>query len=1079
MSRSVVRIILVAFVLFISRSVLWAQTNVEQYKSDKIIPPSPNAASLGNYGNYAQGTYNGIPSIMVPLYSTKAAGLSLDFTLSYDASGIKPLQDASAVGLGWALSYGGGVITRQVRGIDDFKPTVGYLGSGALPDATIWGGKYRQDITSANNLGWYFDNIRINYYDAEPDIFTFSMGPYSGRFVLDKTANGGKVLELDQTNLRITHDGQNSWTITDGNGYTYLFSTQETTEDYTYSQPGLSDDSPLSAFNDENNERYPIVTAWYLDQITAPDGETISFEYEYDYSLSSTMKYEQDYLMLSMQGTCDGGSPLPSYQKNECASKQSISGRMISRIVFDNGSIEFSNAPRDDIQSPYNGMSPKRYSQILVKDKLGGLIKKLAFTHTYFTDFYGYKRLKLDAVQEFSPTGEAIPAWQFTYFNPDMLPPKYTKGIDHWGFYNEAGNNTLLPAKYVQSMFGRWYNFDGANRRPSINVDAVRNGVLKSITYPTGGKTNFDFELNEYTNLYDDEKFDVIVHNPALQSGPIGQPTEQHDQQVTFTLTQTQDVVFVYNVTDIYQLGLPTDLVNFYAGLWDANDHLMTMFPTYDVTGTYINSQTMTLGPGTYILKVLAMEGYVTGVTATWQEQVPVAQRKGGGLRIKRIENIDNTGGVSVKTYQYNNGAQSTGLQLNPVKYDYRIEMGQGEYHPDPTGSVYCNFLGEYLVRQSSSIQPQGFSFRGGIIGYSKVTETLGEHGENGKIEYYFKNEAVFPPYTPSIPVNNNPLNGKLDSMLVYDATGKLVKKTETTYGINQTASIQGIKMLPLAFSLDNYQIFYYDNESAWTVEATTKETEYTQNGAMINAVTSYYDNAIHKQLTKRDRLLSDNTLLTEQFKYPHDFQNTGTPNVYNEMVLRNMINPVVEKTTWNNTTTFVESIKNNYDFWSGSAWATTPQNNRIFLRTIESKTGGAASKTQLRLYTYDQKGNAGSFAKDNDVVKTYIWGYNYTYPVAEVVGASYNDVMGVLDAAVIQNPASDQAMRSELQKIRQQFPAAMVTTYTYKPLVGITSQTDARNRTSYYEYDGFSRLKLLRDQEGNIVRTFKYNYKQ
>ena len=290
MSRSVVCILLIAFISFFSASVIRAQSTAEQYKPDKFIPPSPNAASLGSFGNYAQGTYNGIPSITVPFYSTKIAGLSFDFTLSYDASGNKPIQDASAAGLGWALSYGGGVITRQVRGIDDFKPTIGYLGSGNFPDRFKYDGKYRSSIPSANNDGWYFDNIRTNYYDAEPDIFSFSMGPYNGRFIIDKDVNGGKVLELDQTNFKITHDGQSSWTITDGNGYTYLFSTQETTEDYTYSQPGLDEDSPLSAFNDENNQRYPVVTAWYLDKITAPSGETITFEYDYDYSLSRDRK---------------------------------------------------------------------------------------------------------------------------------------------------------------------------------------------------------------------------------------------------------------------------------------------------------------------------------------------------------------------------------------------------------------------------------------------------------------------------------------------------------------------------------------------------------------------------------------------------------------------------------------------------------------------------------------------------------------------------------------------------------------------------------------------------------------------
>src|SRR6185437_7032164 len=53
----------------------------------------------------------------------------------------------------------------------------------------------------------------------------------------------------------------------------------------------------------------------------------------------------------------------------------------------------------------------------------------------------------------------------------------------------------------------------------------------------------------------------------------------------------------------------------------------------------------------------------------------------------------------------------------------------------------------------------------------------------------------------------------------------------------------------------------------------------------------------------------------------------------------------------------------------------------------------------------------------------------------------------------------------------------AQMTTYSYDPLIGITSQTDAGNRISYYEYDGLSRLKRIRDQDYNILKSFDYQY--
>jgi YD repeat-containing protein len=50
--------------------------------------------------------------------------------------------------------------------------------------------------------------------------------------------------------------------------------------------------------------------------------------------------------------------------------------------------------------------------------------------------------------------------------------------------------------------------------------------------------------------------------------------------------------------------------------------------------------------------------------------------------------------------------------------------------------------------------------------------------------------------------------------------------------------------------------------------------------------------------------------------------------------------------------------------------------------------------------------------------------------------------------------------------------------TYTYDPLIGITSMTDQNNITTYYEYDSFSRLKYIKDQNKNILKAYDYHYK-
>jgi YD repeat-containing protein len=54
---------------------------------------------------------------------------------------------------------------------------------------------------------------------------------------------------------------------------------------------------------------------------------------------------------------------------------------------------------------------------------------------------------------------------------------------------------------------------------------------------------------------------------------------------------------------------------------------------------------------------------------------------------------------------------------------------------------------------------------------------------------------------------------------------------------------------------------------------------------------------------------------------------------------------------------------------------------------------------------------------------------------------------------------------------------SAQMKTYTYNPLIGKTSECDADNRVTYYQYDGFGRLKVLLDQDHNIIKTVQYHY--
>ena len=111
----------------------------------------------------------------------------------------------------------------------------------------------------------------------------------------------------------------------------------------------------------------------------------------------------------------------------------------------------------------------------------------------------------------------------------------------------------------------------------------------------------------------------------------------------------------------------------------------------------------------------------------------------------------------------------------------------------------------------------------------------------------------------------------------------------------------------------------------------------------------------------------------------------------------------------------------------------------------------------------------------------TYLWGYDSMYPVVKIEGATYAEVEGWLGAATINNLASNATtVDSALNTIRNTLSGkgVLVTTYTYTPLVGMTSMTAPNGEKSTYEYDSLGRLTKVKNHNGKIVEQYDYHYK-
>ena len=87
-------------------------------QTNEIIPPAPSSAKQIRYQSPQPAMSTGAVNLSVPLYTVEAEGLSIPFTMTYNTSGIKPLDDPFPCGYGWALQPALRIV-RTVRGRAD------------------------------------------------------------------------------------------------------------------------------------------------------------------------------------------------------------------------------------------------------------------------------------------------------------------------------------------------------------------------------------------------------------------------------------------------------------------------------------------------------------------------------------------------------------------------------------------------------------------------------------------------------------------------------------------------------------------------------------------------------------------------------------------------------------------------------------------------------------------------------------------------------------------------------------------------------------------------------------------------
>lgn len=1023
------------------------------------VPATPNVSSLGKYGDYPVSFFSGIPDISIPLFEVKSGSLTLPITLSYHASGVKPTDVASWVGMGWSLSAGGQV-SRNVRG----KPDEEYYSSNALNASPSVCGTYQ-----------YLKNAATNVTDTEADIFSYSFPGKSGKFML---APNGSVTQASPILVPyapiVVKNVAGNYEITDESGVLYRFGTN--------SQGGAFTEN-TTAYNG-GNPTLVATTAWHLGEIIAPNSnDKITFNYQ-SVGTAYTHDISHVFTLLDKCFTSNGGTCPPQPQLPQLLNVDSYSNQSgLSTIDFEEGRVEFVlGSTRSDViqQAPPNKL--KSLSKINIYSKVNGkliLQKSINFVYTYFTNANGVSEaLKLDEVQFLDNVvgNQAIvQRYRLTYFTNSFSWNRNTTNFlnarDLWGYYNGATGNTnlLLPTTVTYqpttSPPATTYTFGGAADR-TVNIQYIKEGVLSRIDFPTGGYTQFEYEANKYLN----------GSTPTLAGG------------LRVTKITSTDGGTNPPVVKTYRYG------NGESGYGVPN---FTSYQ-YHYSSTQMNySDCLVQGP-------------VTNYTArTYYSNSAFSQDSydASPIRYNYVTEYfgDPAGSNNGKTvYTFDGGSSSGDVdQLVPTSSKYYRNSYFWMRGKLTSKNTYTNT--NQLV-SSTSIQYTTFKQLNALVGY-------------GVAQFITGNNSTCSGYTCTNEVNEliNPTTFFFSSY--YQNTGALVETstTETTYEstgsgnvisktINKTLDANKLQPLQTSMNLSN------SSETMITVNTYPFQLAVASNSSG-SALGAY--------------LLNSKNIATVPLETYTYIQNTsGATQVISGQITTYARNPT-------NTS---YAVPDKIYLWEPTSVTSLTAYSPLSASGL-SLSMDAKYVNRINLTSYDAYGNLQVAAKTGDLILSYRYGYNNSLPIAEVKNAQCssqlveflyesfeeNNAIGVVSNASVAHSAdryfngdftvrfsrpnarsyiieywyydTDNLWRyiskpytgssmtltegTAIDDVRIYPVDAQMKSYTYDPVLGIRSVIDESGTSMFYNYDTFGRLATIRDENQNILKTYKYNYKQ
>ncbi|CAM1351046.1 hypothetical protein [Tenacibaculum halocynthiae] len=499
--------------------------NAQDFKPMK----SPGVTTFLNANYLPVNESTGKIDVKIPIYTIKLDGLSIPISLSYDTGGVKVDAPASSVGLNWTLNASG-LISKEIIGTHDLKTK--FIKNDIVPSPpgyvyTKYG--YLSHLFEVSNIP-----VIEGFRDGRPDLFYVMAPGLSTKFTHKKNgeafeiSNNVNKIESAFSKLSSPYNKESNkynfkFKIKSNKGFVYSFKERETYQSFQISRSQNSTKYPLTdnlifpvwsenltdkqaeeLFNNFRKHPYFIeddtedLGLVHLSSIKSPmSKKRVEYFYENTFIVDNNRRIER---------TLDKFNVVSQVNYEHDFSKT----KTLKKIVFPQGVIDFYyDSNRLDVRGG------KILKKIEIRNNQGNFIKGVVFEHDYFNSIencsnnYCY-RLRLNSVKFLDKDKKVMPGYSFEY-NTGKLPKRFSVDQDFMGYYNGTSSineKQYFPKSYYKAGQGKKsiipFPFTGYTMLPGGNASKVPNinytkaASLSKITYPTGGVTKFNFELNTF-----------------------------------------------------------------------------------------------------------------------------------------------------------------------------------------------------------------------------------------------------------------------------------------------------------------------------------------------------------------------------------------------------------------------------------------------------------------------------------------------------------------------------------------------------------------------------------------------------